>query len=135
MSDIRLNLMKEKIENLKELNALIEDHNTIGFRAGDFMNIRLLDAKEIQILYAYALIENAKMDKHVHKDSIEVFNIVLGSLKLIVNDEEIILKAGDSYTIPMGVFHSVISLTPTMECVTILIPAEEVYKGCNAFTS
>ncbi len=67
--------------------------------------------------------DNTALTRHSHA-AVQFGYIIRGSFKMIVGDAEMVLKAGDSYTIPPNVPHEFVSVGET-EAIDVFTPARK----------
>jgi mannose-6-phosphate isomerase-like protein (cupin superfamily) len=71
--------------------------------------------------YELTLSRGTKNPRHKHNAYAETYTVLEGALALTVNDQELILKVGDSYTVEKGVSHRFLNKGKTKTKVAVLL--------------
>ncbi|MGM9834824.1 MAG: sugar phosphate nucleotidyltransferase [Bacilli bacterium] len=83
----------------------------VMFAEKSWGSFKTIDIQENSMTLLVTLNKNNKMSYHSHKYRDEVWTIISGKAKVIIDDEEKNVQAGDVITIPQGSKHTIIALT------------------------
>lgn len=94
--------MKPYVEELSE---------PVRYAEKSWGSYRVLDATENSLTVKVTLLPGHSMNYHSHLRRDEIWNVIEGEGKAIVDDKEIPIKAGDSIVLPKGTKHTVKAVT------------------------
>ena len=106
---VKDNMRIIRSKDLQFIPANHEDPNNPGvlkrvlFRKDDLIKGR------IQMINWAKLLTGRSFEKHYHEDMLEVFIILNGKVKIIVDNEEDYLEKGDAVLIPVKAVHQMIN--------------------------
>ena len=106
--------LKHFPEQLREwgLNMPAVEPLVMDFGQGDFSQVGLIEywiANEIEAGYCgkyLFLFDKQQCPFHSHREKHETFFIVKGTIRMVVNDKEQLMNAGDVLVMPPGDIHS-----------------------------
>lgn len=119
----------ETQKTIDKILGVVED-NLYGttspeeFSAGIDFEI-LLEQKHFHISRSKAKRKGAQWPMHIHKNSYETIIMTEGSGILVIDEQKLYIKAGESFTVPAGILHGGYALEDNTEIICVVVPSDK----------
>lgn len=97
-------------KDLEFIPASHEDPKDPGVMKKVLLKAQDLISGQVQMINWAKLFPEKSFKDHYHEDMEEIFIIISGKAKIIIDQEEEVLEAGDAVLIPIGAHHQMINL-------------------------
>ena len=113
---------KEQSSYIKPFVDAIDQR--VMFAEKSWGSYRVIDIEEAAMTVKVTLNPRHKMNYHSHSQRDEIWNVISGSGKTIVDGVERLIKIGDVISLPIGVKHTVIAGEEGLQLIEVQLGTE-----------